>query len=312
MKKCILYVLLVTGTSLLGSLDYITLAPIVEKYDWIKQPRSFITFVQDPYGNKYVVKQYRYEKWQSIPATSICELVALDMGHAIGVPLNKACLIPAGVAFIGKKTEAPASLHTLVPGIPFSEYLELYTGLYTDLDLKQKDEQSDPLGLSRQLIYHMSRHKDLAAMVALDTYVSNMGRLRHNFFYDEQTDMFYGIDMASSFFRDLCGPSMRNVNRMILDKKTHFTQAEGLGLINYYKALKKLIELYPSSVVCSMLDDYAWQAGYYNDSFFNKVVQTSCLELLNKRKRTIKISCKNAHKLLSALESLLKKHALMS
>lgn len=311
MKKYILYVSLVTGASLLGSLDYVTLAPVVEEYDFIKQPRSFITFVQDPYGNKYVVKQYRYEKWQSIPATSICELVALEMGHAIGVPLNKACLIPAGIAFLGKKTEAPASLHTLVPGLPFSEYLELNTGLYTDLDLKQKDEEKDPLGLSRELIYHMSCHTDFPAMVALDTYVSNMGRLRHNFFYDEATDTFYGIDMASSFFQDLCGPSLRNINRMISDKNTHFTHQEGLGLINYYKALKKLIGLYPASVVCSMLDDYALQAGYYGDSFFNKNVQTSCLGLLEKRKRTIQISCKNAHKLLSALENLLKKHALL-
>lgn len=301
-----------TVTSLLGSLDYVMLASVVEKYDWIKQPRSFITFVQDPYGNKYVVKQYRYEKWQSIPATSICELVALEMGHAIGVSLNKACLIPAGVAFIGKKTEAPASLHTLVPGIAFSEYLELNTGLYSELDLKQKDEQKDPLGLSRELIYHMSCHKDFPAMVALDTYVSNMGRLRHNFFYDEQTDSFYGIDMASSFFKDLCAPSVHNINRMISDKNTHFTQTEGLGLIKYYKALKKLISLYPASVVCSMLDDFAEQAGYHDASFFNKEVQTSCLALLDKRKRTIQKSCKNAHKLLSALESLLKKHALLS
>lgn len=313
MKKIVVSVLLISSFSLAQALDYKPLVGVVQEYGYNdEQPRSFVTFVQDPAGNNYVVKQYRYQIWSAIMGTSICELVALDMGHAIGASLNKACLIPAGVPFVGKDTQAPASLHTFVSGVQFREYLELNTGRYTGLDLKQKGKEAEPVGLSRELIYHMSRHKDFPKMVALDTYVSNMGRLTHNFFYDEATDTFCGIDMASSFYKDLCGPSIENLTRMLSDSGTSFTQEEGKALTMYYRTFKKLIKLYPSELLCNLIDEYAKRAGYYDASFFDKDVQESCLNLLEKRKKTIRKSCNRAPELVKVLKQLLKKHNLFT
>lgn len=308
MKNRILYFLLLTGTNILGSLNYVPLASVVQQYDWAKHPRSLVTYVQDPEGNKYVVKQYRYDKWQSLLATSMCELVALDLGHALGVPLNTVCLIPAGVPFIGKETASPASLHTVVPGIPFNEYLEQGIGIYVGLDLKQKER---PYGLTRDLIYQMSRHKDFPAMVALDTFVSNGGRLTHNFFYDEATDMFWGIDMASSFCNDLCGPSIENINHMLGDRHIHFSETEAEALVCYYRAFEKLVNMYSPELLCRNLEAYALQAGFYSPSFFDKDVQKGCLELLAKRQRSIKTSGRNAPELVRVLKKLLNQHGLL-
>lgn len=312
MTTKLLYGTILTLFHVTNALDYTVLIGNVTQYNYSnEQPRSRITYLEDAQGNQYVVKQYRYEKWPSLLATSICELVALDMGHALGVPLNQACLIPAGVPFLGKETHIPASLHGVVPGIPFDEYKKLGAGRYRDLDLKQKNEQGDPKGLSRELIYYMSLHADFPAMVALDTYASNMGRLWHNFFYDEATDMFYGIDMASSFFKDLCEPSVQNINRMLSNPAEHFSLNEGKALMSYYKALKKLIKKFPANYLCNQIDQYAHYAGYYDSSFFNKAVKAYCLDLLEKRKRTIKKSCINAHNLKNVLKLLLQKHGLL-
>lgn len=312
MKTRLVYCALLTVCHITNALDYKPLTGNVKQYSYSnEQPRSRITYLEDLQGNQYVVKQYRYEQWPSILATSICELVALDMGHAIKVPLNDACMIPAGVAFLGKETAVPASLHRIVPGIPFSEYRLSTEGCYRDLDLKQKDEHGSPLGLSRELIYHMSLHADFPAMVALDTYASNMGRLWHNFFYDEATDMFYGIDMASSFFKDLCAPSIKNITQMLSDSKIYFTPSEGKALVRYYMTLKKLIKRFPASYLCNQIDAYAYQAGYYDTSFFSKEVKDYCLHLLEKRKKTIRKSCANAVQLKIELKLLLQRHGLL-
>ena len=293
---------------MMGSLEYKPLASVLQSYNWKDNFRSLITFVQDAAGNKYIVKQYRYNlQFKSFLASSICELVALDIGHFSGVPLNVACLIPAGVPFIGKETMAPASLHALVPGMPFNEYLAQNKGMYHGLDLNQKR----PLGLTRDLIYHMSRHKDFPDMVALDTFVSNGSRWTHNFFYDEVTNRFYGIDMASSFIRDLCEPSIANIKSMLVDEHVRFTKAEGKALVRYYRTFKKLVKLYSPKLLCEQLDIYAERAGFYDSSFFDKEVQASCLELLLECKNTIRISYGYAPQFVNILKQLLEKHALL-
>ena len=57
-------------------------------------------------------------------------MVALEVGHSINVPLNHACLIPAGIHFIGKDLGVPATLHTLCQGFLYDKYQgEKYKGL---------------------------------------------------------------------------------------------------------------------------------------------------------------------------------------
>lgn len=62
----------------------------------------------------------------------------------------------------------------------------------------------------------MSRYKDLPVLVALDTFVGNADRAGSNYFCDETTDTFYGIDMASSFNQDLCATSLKTSNSWLI------------------------------------------------------------------------------------------------
>ncbi len=275
----------------------------VREYKHLRWTNSIITFVVDPFGNKYVVKQLKHQPNKPYYlAKIICELVAIEVGESIRIPQNEVCIIPPGVAYVGKEFGMPATLHTHVPGIRFDKYSR---DVFPDVAIKQRDHDGKAIGVTRSVIYHMSRHKDFPALVALDTFVGNPARHKHNFFYDEITDTFYGIDMGASFHVDLCKLSLSTIQRLMQSKRNLLSRAEHEALLVYCNTLKELARIYTPSDLCNKLDAYAELAGLFNSTFFDEVTQNSCALYLQSCKQTIHNSFQNALKLINALERYL-------
>lgn len=296
---CIVFLI---GSAGAFAFNYQTIPQDIFLHDTIDWTNSFITILMDASGNKYVVKQLKCERkisWAKI----ICEVVALEVGHAIGVPQNYVALIPAGVPFMGKDLAVPATVHTYVPGVRFDVYPR---DVFPNLAIKQRDHYGRRTGLTRDLIYQMSRHKDLPALVALDTFVNNPARHKHNLFYEEQQDTFYGIDMGASFHKDLCKRSLKTIKTLLQNKKSLLSHAEGQALWVYCQTLKKLVVLYNPSELCYKLDRYAQYGGLFDDRFFDINIQKVCCEYLEQCKKVIHESDVYVNQLIDALEQLLK------
>lgn len=301
-KRTILYTILFFGySSRAATLDYQSVAETAQECGHLNWTNSIITFLVDPTGTLFVVKQLkcndRADRWAKI----ICEVVALELGHSINVRLNKVSIIPAGVEYIGKELAVPATLHTHAPGIRFDKYKG---DAFPNLSIKQRGDGGVRIGLTRDVIEHMSRHKDFPAMVALDTFVGNPARHKHNFFYDVATDSFYGIDMGASFHADLCMLSLNTIEALTRDKKSRFSSDEEKALRVYCTTLKKLVNLHKPSALCAMIDTYAERAGLFDRTYFTKETQKSCAAYLADCKKTIYKSYGYAIELIHALEML--------
>ena len=275
----------------------------VREYKHLRWTNSIITFLEDSSGDKYVVKQLKHQPNKPYySAKIICELVAIEVGQSIHIPQNEVCIIPAGIPYIGKEFGMPATLHTHAPGVRFDKYSR---DVFIDLAIKQRDHDGKAIGLTRSVIYHMSRHKDFPILVALDTFVGNPARHKHNFFYDETTDTFYGIDMGASFHVDLCKLSLNTIQSLMQNKRNLLSQAEHEALRVYCNTLKELARRYTPLELCNKLDAYAEYAGLLNSTFFDEATQNSCALYLQSCKQTINNSYQNVLKLIHALESYL-------
>lgn len=300
MKKSILLYLLISSLQING-FNHESLDLNVQAYKKKSGVNSHVAFVQDETGTRYVVKQYRHKRRRLVLPTTISEFVALDMGNAVGTPLDTAYLIPAGVPFVGKDFEIPATLHAFVSGTSYKSYKgEKYKNISIF--------QSDGVGLTREIIYHMSRHKDLPYIAALDTFVGNNDRGRHNYYYHESTDSFIGIDMGAAFKRDFCKPTHTLVLQLLTDENTSFSEQEKEGLTIYYKTLKQLVDNYPPELLCNQIDEYAHLAGFFDEQFFTPKLQKRWAGCFAGYKKYIHKSYPYAQELVAALESLLKKH----
>jgi len=254
---------------IIASIQYKEFADILEPSHHITYRLSCITYSTDPLGQKYLTKQIRFHDYFNSPFNTICEVLAVEIGMAINASINQIGLIPAGVQFIGKDIRFPATLHKYVPGIRFDTYQgSAYKGLY----IKQKNLKNRISGLTRTVIYHMSRHKDLPVLVALDAFVGNADRGKSNYFYDEITDSFYGIDMAGTFYRDICGLSIEHIKSFLCEPKEYFSRRELQGLLLYYQTLRGLVLLYSPDYLCARLEYYIQRAGLQkkrDTDFFN-------------------------------------------
>ncbi|MGE0009526.1 MAG: hypothetical protein AB7F19_03210 [Candidatus Babeliales bacterium] len=259
---------------------------------------SFVVFLQDEQGNKYIVKEYPHTRWRPRCTLTICEVLATEIAHAVGVMHDDICLIPAGVPFVGKNTGVPAALHTHAPGIPFKQW---GGNPYKGLCLLQEKHR----GLTRAGIYHMSRNKSLPPLMALDTFVGNNDRGRNNYFYDQETDLFTGIDLGCAFSRNLCAPSVNSMQSLLTDSSVTLSAEERHALFAYNETLKQLITLYPADRTCDLLDSYAYQAGLFDEKYFDRQAQHTWRSLLDCNKKTICASYTSAQELVSVLEHFL-------
>lgn len=303
MKKIILSLTICTMLNHTLAIDYTALALLVHQYDALQAPRSNVAFIKDAQGTKYVVKQYNKKTWNGRLASTVCELVALEIASSIGIAHDTAWLIPAGADFIGKELNVPATLHTFVDGLRFDKYKGVYSGIY----IRQQSPEHQVLGLTKDIIYHMSRHRDLPGLVAFDTFVGNADRARVNFFYHSDTDTFIGIDLGSAFRRDLCKISARNLAAFMEDPSFSLQENEIIALKKFKQTIEQLMAQFKANDICAQLDDYAQEAGLFNEAFFNAKEQKRWYRYLNRSRRIIRQSCHSAQELVDTLDEFLEK-----
>ncbi|MGE0009493.1 MAG: hypothetical protein AB7F19_03045 [Candidatus Babeliales bacterium] len=293
------------------NINYQDLVTEIESYGHMDCLHSSITFLIDPFGNKYVVKQIKLLRDSNVfdPAQLVCEMVALDIGHSIEAPLNYAALIPAGVPFIGKLIDLPATLHTYARGVRFDKYQGTQ---YKGLHIRQRNAQNKITGLTREIIYHMSRHNDLPVLVALDTFVGNGDRGRWNYFYDLATDSFIGIDMADAFNRKLCALSTENMYTLFFNEQVDFSEQEFQGLLLYYETLHRLVTLYPPRAIWDKFEMYIRLSGFYDTTFFDQETMKNCFKFFAWCNQIMLANYEHAIELDRLLKSLLTRKGFLS
>ncbi|MGE0009528.1 MAG: hypothetical protein AB7F19_03220 [Candidatus Babeliales bacterium] len=283
------------------ALDYKHIIVDTEVFYRIQSHNCYATRIYDRDGNQYIVKQYKHGEFSLMAATTICELVALDLGHAVGVLLNEACLIPSGVPFMAKEFNSlPATVHTFVEGVRYDKY---QGNVYKNIVLYQ----SPNVGLTREIIKSMACHKNLPALVALDTFVGNIDRGSYNYFYNVETNSFIGIDLGGAFSCNLCKASVHTLEALLQNDQIYFTVDEKEALAHYYATLEKLVALFPAHKINQLLDDYAQESQLFDTRFFSNKVQKKWKRFLHRCKQHIQNSGESALLLLDVISQLLDK-----
>ncbi len=238
----------------------------------LNRRKNYITYIMDKAKNIFIIKQAKANDPASPigPLTSVLEALAVYIAESNSIPANLVRIIPPGCAIPGKQQiERPATLHTLVPGtkgilMSNCPFLQQRFGARIP---------ENKLGLTYKVIHHMSRHKDLAKIVALDTFIGVDDRWGKNFFYDEPSDTFWAIDFGRSFDKNLCKLACNFINSLLKDESCKPSSEELHGLILYRDTLKGLVKRHPPPELHKKLDQFLLQAGIKpKSSLFNDMV----------------------------------------
>lgn len=259
----------------------------------------FISYVQINVYT-YLLKQKKdYKKQLAVVRDALAAYIAkgLNIAHEIAI-------IEWEKEFAGKvKRWWPATLHTIVPG---ETVRKQPNSKYNALRLRQfwaQAESFDAKGLTKTIITHMTWHKQLPVIVALDLFIGNSDRHCGNLFYDPITDKFWAIDMDDTFNKDLCLLAYKKLKSMMQDDNLIFTQEEINALICMKKTLKFLVRNYrPDDVIVKMYI-FAQQAGFskgtdlYNNKIRNKLIYYE---------KMIMQTHESAYQLISLLDKIIK------
>ena len=118
-------------------------------------------------------------------------------------------------------------------------------------------------GLTHTVIQNMALHKDLPAIVALDTFVGNADRSPPNLFYDASNDSFMGIDMGASFSSPLAMIAWQQLSAMDPEQ---FIPEEIIALSIYVNTLDFLVCNWLPKKQESLLLEYCRVAGFEEGS----------------------------------------------
>lgn len=210
-------------------------------------------------GNCFVVKQAKKncQKWQF---DILGEALGSHIAKSINIPAQTVIIVPVNcLNNVTMYPNTPASIHTFVPGITIGK------SSYNKINLRQYTKESipkDDWGLTYKIIRDMSLHPELPSIVALDTFIGMNDRNSKNYFYDEEADTFWLIDMADSFRKNLSEIACLQVKKMIGNKKRVLTPNECSALESYRNTLQLLIELYPPERLHFWFDTYLRQADF--------------------------------------------------
>lgn len=282
--------------------------PALQKIKLVKRihaKRSYVVVLKDDQDVLYILKQNLSDDLRA-QFSAVRDMLGAYVAEVLDVSMSRVRLIPAEEPFLGKLlADMPTTLHTVVPGklVIFFQNSPLKKGSikqYAKILGKSGIFTEDDLGMTKKVIKNMSCHPMLCEIVAVDTYVGNADRSRNNLFYDQKTNMFYGIDMDNSCGRNLCALAYRNLLKM---NKKNFSKKELKGLKIYQKILVKLLKIIPAKKMMKKLDDFACIAGFYPGS----VLRTQAIENRIKRyKKFMYESEQSAHKLVVLLDEILK------
>src|SRR5690606_6836894 len=213
-------------------------------------------------------------------------------------------IIAYNISFPGKiHHNWPATIHTIAPG----ETVRKQRGSkYNALRLKQLWAHASTFeqkGLTRQIINHMTWHKQLPIIIALDLLIGNSDRHCGNLCYDPETDSFCAIDMDDTFNKDLCEIAYKKLFIMLNDPKIVFTSEEITAFVQLRKTLMYLLSHYESRHMIKKMYYFAKKTGFVSGS---SLYTPSIEKKLTTYAETITQSWISARKLVKVLETIIK------
>jgi len=255
---------------------------------------AFITFVKDPFGTVFVVKQYK--KFKNFKYFYlVMERLSSHIAQLMDFPVNRVRIINKEIKFPGKKyNNVPATLHLKVPGLRVNKL----KNKYRNVRLRQRcgpKISREKWGRTREVIHHMARHPDLTVIAAFDTFMCDHGRHGSNLFYDEKSDRFYSIDLEKCFKFNLSEIAYENIKR-----EPKFTKDELAGLKQYKEILQKMIDEFPPERLHALFDAIIKEAVLPDKIMTDKRMQSKITQF----KRMMSQSYESAKKLVKLLEKL--------
>ena len=253
-----------------------------------------VTIIEDQlYKEKYCVKQYCVAAKIFL---SLKEVLISSIAESANVPVNCVRLIPAEIFFPGKTyKKRMATLHTFVPGKSLKE-----TSQYSRVSIKQFKPKDKILGVTRSIIDNMSLSKNLAKIVALDTFSGSTNHSRANIFFDKKSNDFYGIDLEKAFLKDLGHLTYESIKKMYAAKSFTSRQIDTLKI--YCDTLKKLIAKNSPSDTCKKLDALV-KTTNLNNKFISLTTDS-----IKECKVMIFQNYDSAKKLVKLLDDIIKNH----
>lgn len=269
-----------------------------------ESPNAFISYVVID-GLRYIVKQKKqcHKTVISVIRDALAAHIAkeLNIAHFVEIisPNND---IPGKVY-----NNCPATLLTLAQGKIIRHLGEGHK--YFQLSLQQRNLNVLRAKILNRwfdeaIISHMTWHKQLPLIVALDLFICNNDRHRGNLFYDDETDSFCAIDMDNIYRRNLPEFACQNLEKMIHVDHKQFSKQEKKSLKKMKKTLEFLLENYTPDQIIAQLYRFAQQAGYRNDG---SKVNNSVTKKIELNKEIIKQSYHSTRKLISILNGIVKR-----
>ena len=211
---------------------------------------SYVSLISE--GNqKYILKQIKKtEQYEQIDLA--LDALGAVVAKSIELPANEITIISFSNNFHGLKKlpHAPATLHTFIQGGNPHRLSK-----FSDIDICQKVRRvtAEPnKGLTRKIIASMAQHKDLPAIVALDTFLCNIDRAPDNYLYNEESDTFYAIDFADSLRFPLAPYALKTLGDL---KVEELTSAEKSARVSYTNTLQKLSDRWSADALCAQFDE---------------------------------------------------------
>jgi hypothetical protein len=156
-------------------------------------------------------------------------------------------------------------------------------------------------GITLDIIRDMSRDKQLAIIVALDTIIGNTDRHGGNLIYNLENNSFCAIDMDDTFNKDLCEFDYKKFQSMLRESSRPFTRQELMGLCVYRDTLKKLLRHHSPHTLQKKFRHFIKQAGIVPGSALYTENLPHTIDFYEKM---IKKSWKSAQKLVALLDKI--------
>ncbi len=283
--------------------------------DCITTPKSFISFVTDNKKQILIIKQDRSPSC-SAQFKVIREMLASYLASVNNIKAHNTTILPGKFEFPGKVyKERPATVHKVVPGYPMYKLCNWPSKALQQECKSHHSKRQD--GLQDTIIYYMSLHPDLPAIIALDTFIGNVDRSITNLFYDDQKDRFFAIDMEKSFKKNLCEIACAIIKNKLCNNEAMITLQELYGLTIYRNTLQGLIEHNSIRHLHVLLEKFTRQAKLTGFSQQNnrqpgrvRKLASKLTQYIQMYKRTIWASYKSAEKLVILLDQFIKQQTL--
>lgn len=286
-------------TSLFSKVQY-TGKEEVTVVNRMETKHCFISYVMIN-GKTYLLKQKKdYKKQLSVVRDALSAYIAQTLkgiAHEISI-------IEAKKDFSGKvKLSWPATLHTLAPGETVRKQRDSKYNALRSRQLWAQAPSFAEQGLTKMIIEHITWHKQLPEIVALDLFIGNSDRHCGNLCYDPATDRFCAIDMDDTFNKDLCLLACKKLKSMIEDDHIKFTPKELHALSCISKTLRILVRAHTPYDMIQKLHFFAVKAGFGPGGL---MCNDKARERLLYFEQMIRESHVSAQKLIALLEHIIK------